>query len=104
MKRFVKLAGLLLLVVVIGGFGIWRYMQAGDQGRAAEVAADAVVSAANAAAKWASDRSTHQISVVNLMGTARGAGIDGPGRGRGAHRGEGGRQPVRAVRRAAPRA
>ncbi len=78
MKRFIKLAVLLFLVFGVGGFGLWRYMQAGDQGQAAEAAADAMVNAANAAAEWARDSSTHQISVVNLMGTSRAGGIDGP--------------------------
>ncbi len=78
MKRFTKLGGLLLVVVLIGGFGLWKYMEAGDQGRAAEVAADAMVNVANAAAEWASDRSTHEVTIVNLMGNSRGPGIDGP--------------------------
>ncbi len=78
MKRVMKLSALLLLLFAGGGFGLWQYMQAGDQGQAAEAAAAAVVTAANAAAQWTKDRSTHEVSVVNMMGTGRGGGIDGP--------------------------
>jgi hypothetical protein len=77
MKRLLKLAGLLVLVFGGGGFALWSYTEGDDDHRTMEIAADAVIDAANAAANWASDRSTYEVSVVNMMGESRGGGLAG---------------------------
>jgi hypothetical protein len=72
---------ILVLVAVFGGgaLGLMRYMSGEGQGRTTEIAANAIVDAANAAARWTEDRTEHSVSVVNVMGQARGqGGLTGP--------------------------
>ena len=71
MKRSSKFAGILALLFGVGGFGFSKYMSADDQGRTTEVATQAIVDVANAAARWAADRSDYTVAVVNRVGQGR---------------------------------
>jgi len=78
MKKFHKLAGLAVLLIVGIGLGLTQYLDLGKRGETTEAAANAIMDAASAAASWAADKSQHRVEIVNLMGHARGRDWNGP--------------------------
>jgi hypothetical protein len=71
MKRSIKFAGVMLIVIGILALGISQYMSQDERGRTTEMASGAVAAVADAAARLTADNNEYTLVVANRVGIGR---------------------------------